>query len=237
MAANGARIVQIGRKHIGEQYVLGAIAPKNNPQWKGPWDCAEFASWLVFQAAGVVYGCDVSNPAVADAWTGHWERDARRNGRIISIDEAARTPGAAVLRVPQPGAVGHIVLSDGRGGTVEAHSSKRGVIASSLSERRWDMGILVPGIDYVERDTVIEVEASPRLVVRLTDPPMTGSVVKDIQRELKARGFNAGGVDGVYGPMSQAAVVSFQAARGLVMDGEVGPATARALGVTLPAAG
>src|SRR5438874_10761443 len=42
------------RSHIGEPYVLGSLAPKNNPTWKGPWDCAEFASWLVFQAADVL---------------------------------------------------------------------------------------------------------------------------------------------------------------------------------------
>ena len=100
MAVRGERILQLGRKHIGEPYVLGSLAPKDNPKWRGPWDCAEFASWLAFQAAGVLYGCasDSADPASADAYTGYWARDAEALGVKISIEQAMRTPGAAVLR-------------------------------------------------------------------------------------------------------------------------------------------
>src|SRR5207244_13293080 len=93
MAAKGERILQLGRKHIGEPYVLGALAPKNNPRWKGPWDCAEFASWLVFQAAGVLYGCESNSgePASADAYTGYWARDAGDLGAKISVEQAMGT--------------------------------------------------------------------------------------------------------------------------------------------------
>ena len=236
MAAKGQRILQLGRKHIGEAYVLGALAPKNNPQWKGPWDCAEFASWLVFQTAGVLYGCDSNSadPASADAFTGFWARDVARLGVKIPVERAARMPGAAVLRNPQPGAVGHIVISDGRGGTVEAHSTKAGVIASTLTGRRWDTGILVPGIEYSERAEQV-VEAPKFIVYRLTKPHMTGPSVRQIQRKLKEKGFKLGRTDGDFGPTTHAAVVSFQASRGLLVDGEVGRSTARALGVKLPA--
>jgi putative peptidoglycan binding protein len=238
MAVRGERILQLGRRHIGEPYVLGSLAPKNNPKWKGPWDCAEFASWLVFQAAGVLYGCasDSGDPASADAYTGDWARDAETLGVKISVDQAMRTPGATVLRRPQPGAVGHIVISDGRGGTVEAHSAKAGVIASTVSGRRWDMGILIPEIEYTERDAGQE-RRDPKVVIyRLTEPRMTGPMVREIQRALKEKGFPAGPIDGDFGPSTHAAVVSFQASRGLVIDGEVGPRTARALGLKLPEA-
>jgi hypothetical protein len=40
-----------------ERYVLGAFAPKDNANWTGPWDCAEFASWVTFQASGLLLGC------------------------------------------------------------------------------------------------------------------------------------------------------------------------------------
>src|SRR5215467_4469535 len=121
----GAKVLEIAQQHVGEKYILGVLVPKNNPNWKGPWDCAEFASWLVFQAAALLYGCDrdFGDPATADAFTGFWERDAKNLGQIIPIEQAARTPGANVLRAPQPGAIGHIVVSDGTGGTVEAHSA------------------------------------------------------------------------------------------------------------------
>src|SRR6266446_8927236 len=138
--------------HVGEKYVLGALAPKNNPDWIGPWDCAEFASWLVFQIAAKLYGCrrDFGDPATADAYTGYWARDAKSLGQIVSLESASRTAGAFVLRIPQAGAVGHIVLSDGAGGTVEAHSSNDGVITSTLAKRRWDTGVLIAGIQYTQ---------------------------------------------------------------------------------------
>ena len=232
---SGAKLLQLARKHTGEEYILGALAPKNNPGWIGPWDCAEFASWLIFQVAGTLYGCDKSSgdPATADAFTGYWARDANAKGKKISIEQAARTPGAVVLRVPQAGAIGHIVISDGSGGTVEAHSSKRGVIESTLADRRWDTGILVPGIQYTEGSGGVVVEEPNVVIYRLKKPPMTGATVKEIQRALNEAGINTGGVDGVFGPQTQAAVVAFQLRRGIVPDGEVGPRTAKLLGVTL----
>ena len=45
-----------------------------------------------------------------------------------------------------------------------------------------------------------------------------------------------GGIDSDFGPRTHASVVSFQASCGLVIDGEVGPITTRALGVKLPEA-
>ncbi|WP_051978677.1 peptidoglycan-binding domain-containing protein [Edaphobacter aggregans] len=232
--ATGSALVTLARKHVGERYVLGALAPKDNGNWKGPWDCAEFFSWVVFQTSGILYGCnrDFGDPATADAYTGFCDRDARTLGEVISLDAAARTPGAAVLRVPQPGAIGHVVFSDGTGGTIEAHSSADGVISSRLAGRRWDMGVLVPGIKYTQR-AVVPVTEPSTVVYRLMTPMMTGPVVRRIQQALKAAGFNPGAIDGEFGPHTQAAVVAFQLSNGLVGDGEVGELTASALGVAL----
>src|SRR5439155_21817497 len=116
---------------------------------------------------------DFGDPSTADAFTGFWERDAKTRGQLTSIEQAARTPGAAVLRIPQVGTTGHIVISDGSGGTVEAHSSTDGVITSTLTHRRWDMGILVPGIVYPQGPAV-PVAAPDTLIYRLTAPVMTG---------------------------------------------------------------
>src|SRR5262249_2450465 len=148
MVATGSRLLVLAGEHIGEKYVFGALVAKNNPAWLGPWDCAEFVAWLVYQVAGILYGCndDSGDPATTESFTGYWGWDAALVGIEIPVVDAARTPGAAVLRIPVAGATGHIVISDGEGGTVEAHSTKRGVIASTLAGRRWDTGILVPGI-------------------------------------------------------------------------------------------
>lgn len=227
---DGSHLVELAKSHIGEKYVLGVLAPKDNAQWKGPWDCAEFASWLVFQLTGRLYGCsDNSGQAhSADAYSGFWQRDAETVGESVGVELASRTPGAFVLRLPQPGAIGHVVLSDGQGGTIEAHSSKDGVIAAKLARRRWDKGIFVPWIHYTQ-GPAIKLPLPSAVIYRLMHPCMTGERVNQIQESLQAAGFDCGGVDGVFGPHTHAAVIAFQLASKLVADGEVGPTTSRAL--------
>ena len=230
--ATGKEIVKIALGHVGEEYVLGTLVPKNDPSWDGPWDCAEFVSWCVYQTAKVLYGCDhdQGNPATADAYTGFWGRDARTIGREISVAAAAGIAGAAVLRLGPK--MGHIVISDGQGGTVEAASTNTGVICHTLSNRRWDMGILVPGITYEEDNGHLD-PAPPGVIYRLTSPFMQGGKVAEIQEKLQLKGFGPMSQDGIYGPKTLAAVLDFQRANGLVPDGEVGGQTAKALGVTL----
>ena len=58
----------------------------------------------------------------------------------------------------------------------------------------------------------------------------SGYDVADIQRRLQAAGFNVGIVDGILGARTTSAIMAFQAAAGLKVDGVVGPATMAALG-------
>ena len=231
--ATGKEMLEIAAQHVGERYILGALAPKNNAQWRGPWDCAEFVSWCVFQAGGILYGChsNTATPASADAYTGFWARDAGSLGKKISLDEAARTPGAALLRVPSPGANGHIVLCDGTGGTIEAMSRRQGVRRHTINGRRWDMGILVPGITYEAGQGGAVTD--PPTIFRLTSPFMRGETVRRIQQALKEAGVDPGTIDGIFGPKTKAAVLGYQLEKGLVPDGEVGPETAAALGIEI----
>lgn len=233
--ASGDDILKLAARHLGESYTLGARAPMNNPKWTGPWDCAEFASWCVFQVSQILYGTsnNSGDPAKADAYTGFWQRDVRKLGQKVSIELAAQTPGAMVLRFPQPKLIGHIAICDGKGRTVEAHSSKTGVVRKDIDGRRWDTGVLVPGLSYTQNAKAVVV-TPPLLVFRLTTPLMKSKKVREIQSALKAKGFNPGKIDGEYGPNTVAAVNAFQIAEGLLSDGEVGPDTAAVLGVTLP---
>jgi hypothetical protein len=128
--ATGAELVTIALPHVGEEYE-NVLVPKNNANWHGPWDCAEFASWIVFQGAGILYGCvdDHANPALVEAYTGAWKQDALNLGRRIDVDKAAAIAGAFVLRYPPaPNKMGHIAISDGQGGTVEAKSHAEDVV-------------------------------------------------------------------------------------------------------------
>ena len=56
--------------------------------------------------------------------------------------------------------------------------------------------------------------------------------VKEVQRRLKKWGYYKGSVDGVFGPSTKNAVISFQKKNGLKADGVVGKATYKALGMT-----
>ncbi|HWO97608.1 MAG TPA: L,D-transpeptidase family protein [Bacillus sp. (in: firmicutes)] len=58
-----------------------------------------------------------------------------------------------------------------------------------------------------------------------------GSDVKELQRLLTAKGYNTKGIDGFFGSNTERAVLQFQKAHNLKVDGVVGPATKKALGM------
>lgn len=233
--ATGAGLLERARKHIGEEYVNTRV-PKDDPNWHGPWDCAEFMSWLIYQEAGKLYGCTNNNaqPSQADAYTGAWQNDSKTLGIRIPVNEAAATVGAILLRYPPaPGKMGHIVLSDGKGGTVEAMGKAFGVRAGTVQGRHWDTGVLVPGINY-DTDVAAIAVSGPTYRYAPNVENMSKSVVAEIQRTLVAKGFDPGAIDGVFGEATAKAVAAFQESLGLVTDGEVGRETANALGILLP---
>lgn len=228
---NGDSILELALKHLGEQYIFGERAPMSNPNWSGPWDCAEFASWCVYQATGILYGTEPrDNPILADAFTGYWAEQAAADGAFVSVEEAARTPGACVLRIPKSRRTGHIVFSDGKGGTVEAHSKNTGVIKHTIFNRRWDAGVLVPGVQYLMNEQPLEI-IQPTKILRLTSPMMRGPRIRAVQEELAKRGYHPGAIDSIYGPQTAEAIQTFQLDHGLVPDGEVGVSTFEALDI------
>jgi peptidoglycan hydrolase-like protein with peptidoglycan-binding domain len=76
------------------------------------------------------------------------------------------------------------------------------------------------------------------LLARPPQPPplppdhLTAASVRAVQAQLRTLGFYRGAVDGVWGPGTEAALESFQRGRGLTSDGQLGPATVTALGLT-----
>jgi len=231
--ATGKDILSIANLHIGQQHIFGTFIPKNNSDWKGPWNTAEFTSWCIYQASGKIFGCDNNSlpPDRARASTRYFMRDAQEMGEIISAELAAGTAGALLLRIPISGRSGVIAISDGEGGTVESNSSNKGIIRGTVQGRRWDFGLKLPWIKY-DKGFEIPIE-SPDIIYRIRDPFMHDAVVGEIQTELLHRGFDPGPIDNFYGYMTEAAVRAFQLSLGLVVDGEVANETAKALGVDL----
>jgi murein L,D-transpeptidase YcbB/YkuD len=65
------------------------------------------------------------------------------------------------------------------------------------------------------------------------DAENDAAVVRELQQALTAAGYDPGPADGTYGEQTEAAVVAFQEANGLAVDGRVGPETAAALNSAL----
>lgn len=234
----GRDILTKAKEHLGERYILGARAPLQNGNWRGPWDCAEYCSWLSYQTYGIVFGCGTSNVSKGDPYSGYWASEAAASDRRISAEVAARTPGAFLIRKPVTSPVqriGHVAIAIGDGRVYEAAGAKLGVRIGPIEGRRWDLGVLLPGIDYTStRPDEISDEprrSSSMLILRVQDDPVFDDHVVELQIALKDRGFDPGNVDGLFGNATEAAVFSFQLAEGLLPDGEVGPETGGSLGL------
>jgi N-acetylmuramoyl-L-alanine amidase len=228
--ATGADLYDLAETRDGQRYV-NICVPKNDANWRGPWDCAEFMSWLVFQLSGRLYGCidNDGNPATEEAYTGAWKRDAREIGRSIPWRQAAGIKGAMLLRYPpSAGKMGHIAVCDGRGRTMEAMGVAYGVRHGVVEGRVWHTGVLIPWLDYDENVPSLDIEG-PAVVYGEGIAGLDGRVVRRIQDALLQNGIDPGPIDGDFGPKTAAAVATFQAMRGLIVDGMVGPQTAAAL--------
>ena len=80
---------------------------------------------------------------------------------------------------------------------------------------------------------VISQSFSSEAVTTLSRYGSSGTEVKAIQQALKDRGLFTAGITGYYGEQTQSAVRRFQKQQGLTVDGIAGPATLRALGVSV----
>ena len=68
---------------------------------------------------------------------------------------------------------------------------------------------------------------------RILRPGARGDDVAQVQELLKIAGHDPGAVDGVLGPLTQAAIESFQAEAGIEVDGKIGPNTRSKLSAVL----
>jgi N-acetylmuramoyl-L-alanine amidase len=143
-------MVKLAMQHVGEKYVLGADVPLDNGKYHGPWDCAEFASWLVYQMTGQLIGCVKDDVPVgkAEPYSDSWARDGEKAGHVMSPQEAGKLRGAVLVRRPRNDKPGHVSISRGDGTTIEAMDHVHGVAVGKIDGRRWDVCFRVPGIKY-----------------------------------------------------------------------------------------
>lgn len=118
----------------------------------------------------------------------------------------------------------HVGVYMGDGTVVHAKGRDDGVVRESLSSNSWNrfgrLGVFAnSGVDAVYT----------RKLKYTGRPCMRGDDVRAVQTALYDTGFNPGGIDGLYGPKTQKAVIAFQTAKRLAVDGIVGPITWPAL--------
>ncbi len=120
-------------------------------------------------------------------------------------------------------------LSFDASGDLAGHFGRHTATAvCAFQERR---GLRVDGVCGLQTWAAV-VEAGYRLgdrLIYLRQPMLRGDDVATLQRRLGALGFDAGRVDGIFGPDTQSALTEFQRNTGLVVDGVCGPATIHGL--------
>jgi peptidoglycan hydrolase-like protein with peptidoglycan-binding domain len=151
-----------------------------------------------------------------------------QTGMLNTIPEI---PGVCVWRS------GHIGIYIGNGKVVEAGGTNIGVVTSRLyspaTNKRWTNWGRLADVDYEGAFTPPDEPGTPSCWVgrylQITHPYTKGEDVEDVQQALAQQGFDPGPIDGYYGPLTEAAVRSFQQSKGLAVDGIVGPNTTKAL--------
>ena len=81
--------------------------------------------------------------------------------------------------------------------------------------------------------TALSLALMPVALAAVLEVGSRGDDVAAVQRKLIQWGYLSGAADGRYGEKTRVAVAAFQRKNGLAADGRVGPATAKAMGVTL----
>lgn len=196
----------------------GAATPASAPEWTRRALIARDASSRPGQRWPAIY-CSLSVvPAVAEAiatnpsgglpvlWVAHWG---------ITMDDAARLIGTQISGLT----------------VVGVQFANRGAYDSDVFDAAWLAAVSDGPV------TPVEPPSSPTLTERLTTMPelaqgATGGAVRTLQGLLVARGYFLGttggshdGIDGDFGALTHAAVVSFQGENHIATDGIVGPIT------------
>jgi len=123
--------------------------------------------------------------------------------------------------------IGYIV--DNALNVIEAQGRDAGVVKRSLSKGGWNtFGRPCYFKEEIEAD-IPAVFTFTRLL-KVKKPMLKGKDIEVLQAALNALGFDCGKVDGIYGSKTKAAVIAFQKAKKLSVDGIVGKQTVTTLG-------
>jgi peptidoglycan hydrolase-like protein with peptidoglycan-binding domain len=146
-------------------------------------------------------------------------REGARGEAVLALQRFLKAIGAPVGSVD--GVYGPVTAS-----AVRHFQTVRGLIVDGIvgSQSRSEISAL---------NSILPATSALAATSRTLRPGDRGADVKNLQQLLHVAGNSPGTADGVYGPMTEAAVRGFQTARSLIVDGKVGAQTRSALSVFL----
>jgi N-acetylmuramoyl-L-alanine amidase len=135
-------------------------------------------------------------------------------------DLTARLRGAGF----DPGA-DTVAFGDATEAALQRFQASRGLEPAGVCDRDTWLALVEAGYSVGDR------------LLYLTSPMLRGDDVAELQLQLGALGFDAGRVDGIFGPTTRAALLEFQQNMGLVTDEVCGPETVATLARLQPRGG
>ena len=152
------------------------------------------------------------------------------------------------IRLPITGGISY-GKTDANVAAVQARLKTYGYYKSTV-DGMWGNGTLAAVLRYQSNagltvDGVVGGGTASKLGITLSTASRSGGInkgktydnVKKVQTALKSAGYFTSTVDGVWGRRTMCAVMHFQSDAGLTVDGVVGSATERKLGITLTSGG
>ena len=114
-------------------------------------------------------------------------------------------------------------------GTIDAHFGSK--TEAAVRTFQSSVGLASDGVVGRETKTAISGLQFDSTDSQVLSIGARGNEVKRLQSKLNTEGFEAGASDGIFGPITLRAVLSFQKYHKLWVDGLVGPKTKRSLGM------
>lgn len=204
----------------GKQAICDGCKYKDKPSY----DC----SGLTKEAAALV--CVKVPHGASSFWNGdYWDEKG-------TIDQIPRDKVCFVFNaMDSADPMGHVGIYLGDGYVVDARGHAYGVMHTKLETYAWDHYAILKGMKNEEGDvTMPDTPTIPADEKRDTiRQGAKGPTVVEMQGRLKTHGITVDGeqikVDGVFGPITDAAIREFQRVNGLEIDGVCGPKTWRLL--------
>ncbi len=170
------------------------------------------------------------------------------SGLVADGDVGGATARALKVSLPVTGGITYS-KTDANVAAVQARLKTYGYYSSTV-DGAWGKGTLRAVLKYQSEngmtvDGMVGPGTSGKLGITLSTAARSGGInkgktyenVKAVQTALKSRGYYTSTVDGAWGKRTMCAVMSFQSDNGLTVDGVVGSATERKLGITLGSGG